>query len=96
MPLPPGGLDGPPGGRHWGYPVWMRKLTVSVDDFTAAYLESTGNASAWIRQAAHRAALVEAGRSYGEFEQATGLVAAEYQHAMLKLRSAQAHGGAVA
>ena len=41
----------------------MRKLTVSVDDFTAAYLESTGNASAWVRQAARCAALAEAGVS---------------------------------
>lgn len=29
---------------------------MSVDDFTAAYLESTGNASAWVRQAARCAA----------------------------------------
>lgn len=74
----------------------MRKLTVSVDDFTAAYLESTGNASAWIRQAARVAALAEAGRAYGAFERAAGLVAPEYQHALLRLHSAQADGGAVA
>ena len=72
------------------------ELTVSVDDFTAAYLESTGNASAWVRQAARCAALVEAGRSYGEFEQAAGLVASQYQEAMLRLHSAQADGDAAA
>ena len=74
----------------------MRKLTVSVDDFTAAYLESTGNASAWIRHAARAAALAEAGRCYGECEQAAGLVASEYQHALLRLHSAQAPGDAAA
>jgi hypothetical protein len=83
-------------GGLWRYCVRMRKLTVSVDDFTAAYLESTGNASAWIRQAARAAALVEAGRCYGEFEQVAGLVAPEYQHALLRLHSAQAPGGAAA
>lgn len=83
-------------GGWWRYRVRMRKLTVSVDDFTAAYLESTGNASAWIRQAARAAALAEAGRTYGVFEQAAGLVAPEYQHALLRLHSAQAGGGAAA
>ena len=72
MGLPAGRLPR----RHCG---GMRKLTVSVDDFTAAYLESTGNASAWVRQAARCAALAEAGRSYGEFEQAVGLVGLEYK-----------------
>lgn len=37
------------GGFRGGYRVEMRELTVSVDDFTAAYLESAGNASAWVR-----------------------------------------------
>lgn len=86
-----------PRGRVYGeYYLGMRKLTVSVDDFTAAYLESTGNASAWVRQAARCAALAEAGRSYGEFEQAAGLVTLEYQEAMLRLHSAQADGDAAA
>jgi hypothetical protein len=74
----------------------MRKLTVSVDDFTASSLEGTGNASAWIRHAARVAALADAGRCYGEFEQAAGLVAPEYQHALQRLHSAQAPGGAAA
>jgi hypothetical protein len=74
----------------------MRKLTVSVDDFTAAYLESTGNASAWVRQAARCAALAEAGRSYGKFEQAAGLLGLEHQEALLRLHSAQAEGGTAA
>jgi hypothetical protein len=78
------------------YRARVRKLTVSVDDFTAAYLEGTGNASGWIRQAARAAALAEAGRAYGAFEQTAGLVAPEYQHALLRLHSTQSHGGAAA
>jgi hypothetical protein len=49
-----------------------------------------------VRQAARCAALAEAGRSYGEFERSAGLVASDYQEAMLRLHSAQADGGAVA
>ncbi|HET9257608.1 MAG TPA: hypothetical protein VFO16_20735 [Pseudonocardiaceae bacterium] len=70
----------------------MRKITVSVDDFTAEFLAGTGNASAWIRQAVRAAALAEAGRRYGEFERAAGLVDPDYQHALLRLHGAHGEG----